>query len=400
MNETQKIYMDYAATTPTAPEVLEEMKKYFCDQFGNPSSLHSFGQRARRAIESVREKIARFLNASPDEIVFTSGGTESNNFALKGIAYANQNKGRHIITTAIEHHSVLEPCKFLQSQGFEVTYLGVDKYGFVDPEEVKRAIRDDTILISVMHANNEIGTIQPVREIAEIAKEKGIYFHADAVQTFGHLKIDVQSLKVDLLSASAHKFYGPKGVGFLYIRKGTRILPFMHGGEQEKGRRASTHNVPGIVGMGKAVELAERMMDEENKYLISLRDKLIVAIGEKIEDAVLNGPPAHQPEFSDRRLSNNVNFAFKYIEGESLVLHLDMKGVSASTGSACSSETLEPSHVLLAIGLSPEIAHGSLRLTLGRYTRKEDVDYVLDVLPEVVNKLRSMSPFYRARKGD
>lgn len=400
MNETPKIYMDYAATTPTAPEVLEEMKKYFCDQFGNPSSLHSFGQRARRAIESAREKIARFLNASPDEIIFTSGGTESNNFALKGIAYANQNKGRHIITTAIEHHSVLESCKFLQSQGFDVTYLRVDKYGFVDPEEVKRAIRDDTILISVMHANNEIGTIQPVKEIAEIAKEKGIYFHTDAVQSFGHLKIDVQTFKVDLLSASAHKFYGPKGVGFLYIRKGTRILPFMHGGEHERGMRASTHNVPGIVGMGKAVELCERMMDEENRYLALLRDKLIVAISEKIEDAVLNGPPAHKPEFSEKRLANNVNFAFKYIEGESLVLHLDMKGVAASTGSACSSESLEPSHVLLAIGLSPEIAHGSLRLTLGRYTKEEDVDYVLEVLPEVVNKLRTMSPLYRARKGD
>jgi len=392
----KKIYMDYAATTPVDPEVLKEMQPYFCEQFGNPSSLHSYGQRARKAVESVREKIGQFLNASPDEIVFTSGGTESNNFAIKGIAYANRERGNHIITSVVEHHAVIEPCKFLENQGFEVTYLKVDKNGFVNPEDVKEAIKDRTILISIMHANNEIGTIQPIAEIGKIAKERGIYFHTDAVQTFGHLNIDVDEMNVDLLSASAHKLYGPKGVGFLYIRKGTRIIPFLHGGDQERGRRASTHNVPGIIGLGKAVELARKKMKEENVYLKRLRDKLITGVMRKIEETILNGPAVDEPESSDKRLPNNVNFAFKYIEGESLVLSLDMKGICASTGSACSSQSLEPSHVLLAIGLPPEIAHGSLRLTLGRYTEEGDVDYVLEVLPEVVSRLRSMSPLDRA----
>ncbi|HDM08838.1 MAG TPA: cysteine desulfurase NifS [Candidatus Omnitrophica bacterium] len=392
----KKIYMDYAATTPVDPEVLKEMQPYFCKQFGNPSSLHSYGQKARKAVESVREKIGQFLNASPDEIVFTSGGTESNNFAIKGIAYANKERGNHIITSVVEHHAVIEPCKYLENQGFEVTYLKVDKNGFVNPDDVKEAIKDRTILISIMHANNEIGTIQPIAEIGKIAKERGIYFHTDAVQTFGHLNIDVDEMNVDLLSASAHKLYGPKGVGFLYIRKGTRIIPFLHGGDQEKGRRASTHNVPGIIGLGKAVELARKKMKEENVYLKRLRDKLITGVMRKIEETILNGPVVDEPESSDKRLPNNVNFGFKYIEGESLVLSLDMKGICASTGSACSSQSLEPSHVLLAIGLPPEIAHGSLRLTLGRYTEEGDVDYVLKVLPEVVSRLRSMSPLYRA----
>lgn len=393
----RRIYLDYAATTPCAEEVLQAMQDYFTNEFGNPSSLHSYGQRARKAMEEAREKIARFLNASSGEIVFTSGGTESNNFALKGIAYANRGRGNHIITSSIEHHAVMEPCKFLEEQGFEVTYLKVDKYGFVDPEDVKRAITDKTILISIMHANNEIGTIQPIKEIAQIAKERGVYFHTDAVQTFGHLKIDVEELGVDLLSASAHKLYGPKGVGFLYIRKGTKILPFMHGGEQEERRRASTHNVPGIVGFGKAVELAERRMEEEARTLSKYRDKLITGILERIDEVILNGPPSHLPEFFDKRLPNNVNFSIKYIEGESLVLSLDMQGIACSTGSACSSRSLEPSHVLLAIGLPPEVAHGSVRFTLGRYTKEEDIDYVLEVLPKVVKRLRSMSPFYKGK---
>jgi cysteine desulfurase len=386
----EKIYLDYAATTPTAPEVLEAMKPYFYEKFGNPSSLYSIAQETRRAIESAREKIAQFINARPEEIVFTSGGTESNNFALKGVAFANKDKGNHIITSNIEHHSVSEVCKFLEEIGFKITYLKVDKDSLVNPEDVKKAITDKTILISIMHANNEIGTIQPITEIAKIAKEKGIYFHTDAVQTFGHIPIDVNQLGVDLLSTSAHKLYGPKGVGFLYIRKGTKIKSFMHGGDQENKRRASTHNVPGIVGFGKAVELAKELMDEEAKRLTYLRDKLINGILNKIEHTRLNGHPT-------KRLPNNVNISIEYIEGESMVLNLDLEGIACSTGSACTSSSLEPSHVLLAIGLSPEIAHGSLRFTLGRYNKEEDIDYVLEVLPKVVEKLRAMSPLYKKK---
>jgi cysteine desulfurase len=386
----EKIYLDYAATTPTAPEVLEAMKPYFYEKFGNPSSLYSIAQETRRAIESAREKIAQFINARPEEIVFTSGGTESNNFALKGVAFANKDKGNHIITSNIEHHSVSEVCKFLEEIEFKITYLKVDKDSLVNPEDVKKAITDKTILISIMQANNEIGTIQPITEIAKIAKEKGIYFHTDAVQTFGHIPIDVNQLGVDLLSTSAHKLYGPKGVGFLYIRKGTKIKSFMHGGDQENKRRASTHNVPGIVGFGKAVELAKELMDEEAKRLTYLRDKLINGILNKIEHTRLNGHPT-------KRLPNNVNISIEYIEGESMVLNLDLEGIACSTGSACTSSSLEPSHVLLAIGLSPEIAHGSLRFTLGRYNKEEDIDYVLEVLPKVVEKLRAMSPLYKKK---
>lgn len=384
----RRIYLDYAATTPTDPWVAQAMLPYFSNIFGNPSSLHAFGQEAREAVEGAREAIASFIGAKPEEIVFTSGGTESNNFALKGVAYANQNKGNHIIISAIEHHAVTEPCKFLEKQGFKVTYLGVDKQGLIDLEDVKRAITDKTILISIMHANNEIGVIQPVQEIGRIAREKGIYFHTDAVQTFGHLPISVDELNVDLLSASAHKLYGPKGVGALYIRKGTRILTFMHGGDQERNRRASTHNVPGIVGFGKAVELAKEKMDEEREKLIPLRDKLIKGILDNIEHTRLNGHPK-------RRLPNNVNISVEYIEGESMILNLDLEEIACSTGSACTSSSLEPSHVLLAIGLSPEIAHGSLRFTLGRYTEEEDIDYVLEVLPGIVKRLRAMSPLYK-----
>jgi len=383
----KKVYLDYAATTPCDPEVIKAMEPYFFDKFGNASSIHAYGQEAKAAIEDAREKVASFLGAKPDEIVFTSGGTESDNFALEGVAYALQKKGNHIITTAIEHHAVGEPCKFLEKQGFKVSYVGVDKYGLVSPEDINKAITDKTILISVMHANNEIGTIQPIAEIGKIARDKGIYFHTDAVQTVGHIPVNVDELNVGLLSLSSHKFYGPKGAGALYIRKGTRLMRFLHGGDQEKGRRASTHNTPGIVGLGKAIELCKEKMEGEEKFQSSLRDKLIKGIPDKIPEAYLNGHP-------DERLPNNVNFSIKYIEGESILLSLDMLGIAASTGSACTSSSLEPSHVLLALGLSHEIAHGSLRITLGRWTKEEDINYLLEHLPKIVEKLRAMSPLY------
>jgi len=384
----QRIYLDYAATTPTDERVVETMLPYFTEKFGNPSSIHSFGQESRAAIEESREKIASLLRAEPKEIIFTSGGTESDNFAIKSVAYANEKKGNHIITSSVEHHGILEPCEFLEKRGFEVTYLPVDKNGLVDPDDVKKSITNKTILISIMHANNEIGTIQPIAEIGKIAKESGIYFHTDAVQTFGHLPIDVNELNVDLLSISAHKLYGPKGVGALYLRKGTRIVPFIHGGGQERNRRASTENVPGIVGFAKAVELAKEEMNQEAKKQTLLRDKLINGILEKIDNAYLNGHPI-------QRLPNNVNVSIEFVEGESMLLNLDMEGIAASSGSACTSGSLEASHVLLALGLSHELAHGSLRLTLGKYTQEEDIDYVLEVLPPIVEKLRAMSPLYR-----
>ena len=367
------------------------MLPYFTDRFGNPSSIHSFGQESKAAIEEAREKITSLLGAKQEEIIFTSGGTESNNFAIKGIAYANSFKGNHIITSSIEHHAAVEPCKFLERSGFKVTYLAVDKDGLINPEDVKKAITGKTILISVMHANNEIGTIEPIAEIGKIAQERDIYFHTDAVQTFGHLPINVDDLNVDLLSISAHKLCGPKGVGALYVRKGTRMVSFMHGGEQERRRRASTENVPGIVGLGKAAEIVREKMNEEVKKLAILRNKLIKGIFEKIDHVRLNGHPT-------TRLPNNVNVTIEFVEGESMLLNLDMEGIAVSTGSACSSSSLEPSHVLLALGLSPELAHGSLRFTLGRFNEKEDIDYVLEVLPKLVEKLRSMSPLYKRRK--
>lgn len=389
----RRIYLDYAATTPTDPEVIKAMQPYFFDKFGNPSSIHSFGQEAKKAIEDSRQTLANFLGADPSELIFTSGGTESNNSAIFGVAYALKNKGEHIITTAIEHHAVLEPCKFLEKRGFKVTYVGVDKSGLVDPADVKKAITNKTILISVMHANNEIGSLQPIAEIGRIAKEAGIYFHTDAVQTVGHIPVNVNALNVDLLSLSAHKFYGPKGVAALYIRKGTRLERFLHGGDQERARRASTHNVSGIVGLGRAVELCQEKMDKEAKYQLSLRDRIIKELKEKISEVYLNGHPA-------TRLPNNVNFSIKYIEGESILLNLDMLGIAASTGSACTSSSLEPSHVLLAIGLSHEIAHGSLRITLGRWTKEDEIDYLLENLPPVVEKLRRMSPLYDAERSN
>ena len=387
----RRIYLDYAATTPTHPEVVKAMLPYFTEVFGNPSSIYACGQEAKGAIEEARVKVADLIGARDEEIVFTSGGTEADNFALKGVAFANQSKGNHIITSSIEHHAVIETCKFLERRGFSVTYLPVDAYGLVDPNDVKKAITDKTILISVMHANNEMGTIEPITEIGRIAKEAGGYFHTDAVQTVGHIPVNVNELGVDLLSMSAHKLYGPKGVGALYIRKGTKLLSFMHGGEQEKRRRASTENIPGIVGFGKAVELTQQEMDEEAERLTYLRDKLIKGLLERVDYIRLNGHPI-------MRLPNNVNISVDYVEGESMVLNLDLEGICVSTGSACSSSSLEPSHVLLAMGLSHEQAHGSLRFSLGKWTSEEEIGRVLEILPPIVAKLRAMSPLLKSHR--
>ncbi|MCX5845244.1 MAG: cysteine desulfurase NifS [Deltaproteobacteria bacterium] len=384
----KKIYLDNAATTLTDTRVLQAMLPYFTEVYGNPSSLHAFGQEAKHAIEDARYTVASFIGAKPEEIIFTSGGTESNNCAIKGIAYARRDKGNHIITSKIEHHAILEPCHFLEKQGFEITCLPVDEYGLVDPADVEKAITDQTILISIMHANNEIGTIQPINEIGKIARRKGIYFHTDAVQTLGHLPIDVNELNVDILIASGHKLNGPKGVGILYVKKGIRMLPFMHGGDQEQQRRASTHNVPGIVGFGKAVELAKEKMETEIEKLTYLRDTLIEGILSTIEFTRVNGHTV-------QRLPNNVNVSIAYVEGESMILNLDMERIACSTGSACTSSSLEPSPVLVAIGLSHELAHGSLRFSLGRQTSEDDINHVITVLPGIVAKLRSMSPLYK-----
>lgn len=393
---TRSIYLDHAATTPVKPEVLEAMLPWFTENFGNPSTVYSIGRTSKKAIEEARETVARIIGAEPREIFFTGSGTEADNWAIKGAAYANMKKGKHIITTSIEHHAVLHTCQYLESEGFEVTYLPVDEYGLVSPEQVEAAIRPDTILISVMFANNEIGTIQPIAEIGKIAREKGICFHTDSVQAMGSIRVNVSDLNVDMLSMSAHKFYGPKGVGALYIRKGVKLTSFMHGGAQERGRRASTENVPGIVGLAKALELADKNMDEHNKKLIALRDRTIAEIEEKIPYVRLNG---HR----GKRLPGNVNFSFEFIEGESLLLMLDLKGIAASSGSACTSGSLDPSHVLLAIGLPHERAHGSLRLTFGDGNTDEDVDCLMEVLPGIVERLREMSPLYeevRSRKKD
>jgi cysteine desulfurase len=387
----RRIYLDHAATTPTHPEVVKAMLPYLTDAYGNPSSIYSYGQEAKEAIEEARTMVAELIGARSEELIFTSGGTEADNFALKGIAYANEHKKNHIITTSIEHHAVIEPCKFLERKGFKVTYLPVDGYGLVDPQDVKKAITDKTILISVMHANNEVGTIEPIGEIGKIAKEAEICFHTDAVQTVGHAPVNVDELGVDLLSLSAHKFYGPKGVGALYIRKGTRLVPFMHGGEQEKRRRAGTENIPAIVGFGKAVELARQEMSKEAERLTYLRDKLIQGLPERIDHTRLNGHPL-------KRLPNNVNVSVDFVEGESMVLNLDLEGICASTGSACSSLSLEPSHVLVAMGLPPEQTHGSLRFTLGRENTEEDIEQVLEVLAQVVAKLRAMSPLLKSQR--
>ena len=381
------IYLDNAATTKTAPEVVEAMLPYFTENFGNPSSVYSFASKSKEAVAEQREIIANAIGAADNEIYFTAGGSESDNWALKETANAYQNKGKHIITTKIEHHAILHTAQYLEKQGFEVTYLDVDETGRVKLDDLKQAIRPDTILISVMFANNEIGTIQPIKEIGEIAKEHGILFHTDAVQAFGQIPINVDEYHIDMLSASGHKLNGPKGIGLLYIRKGVKIRSLIHGGAQERKRRAGTENVPGIVGFGTAVDRAVRTMKERTDREIELRDYLIKRIGNEIPYCRLNG---HET----LRLPNTVNFSFRFIEGESLLIMLDMKGICGSSGSACTSGSLDPSHVLLAIGLPHEIAHGSLRLTLSEETTKEELDYVVDSLKEIVDRLRSMSPLY------
>lgn len=381
--------MDNAATTYTAPGVLEEMLPYFTESFGNPSSIYSFSERNRKAIAKAREQVARALNAEPEEIFFTSGGTESDNWALKGIAFANKDRGNHIVTTRIEHHAILHSADFLARNGFDVTYLDVDELGRVNPADVERAITDGTILVSVMFANNEVGTIQPIKEIGALCRKKGITFHTDAVQAMGHIPIDVKDMNIDLLSMSAHKFHGPKGVGALFIRKGVKIENFMHGGGQERGRRATTENVPGIVGLGKALEIAFNKLPEERRRLSAMRDRLIKGIMDRVPHTKLNGAEG------DGRLPNNVNLSFIGVEGETMLYDLDDAGISASTGSACSSGSLEPSHVLMALGLEHAMAHGSLRLTLGDSTSDEDIDYVIDVLPGIVTRRRGMSPLWK-----
>ncbi|MFH1240612.1 MAG: cysteine desulfurase NifS [Candidatus Diapherotrites archaeon] len=379
-----KVYMDNAATTQLDKRVFFAMKPFLFKKYGNASSLHAFGLEARRAIENSRESVAKIINAEKDEIYFTSGGTESDNIALRGIAYANESKGNHIITSAIEHHAILHTCQALEKEGFGVTYLPVTKDGFVRLEDLKNAITEKTILVTIMHANNEIGTIQPIEEIGKLCREKKIYFHTDAVQSVGKLKIDVKKMNLDSLSASAHKFYGPKGIGFLYVRKGVNIKPIMFGGGHEKGLRSGTENVPGIVGLSKALELSSKEMKKESARNKKMRDKLIKGVL-KISHSWVNGSKTN-------RLNGNANFGFDFIEGEALIMKLDMKGVAASTGSACSTQSLSPSHVLMGLGLSHVKCHGSLRLTLGRFNSEKEVDYVLNVLPKIVQELRDMSP--------
>ena len=382
------IYLDHAATTPVRPEVRREMMIYMSDYFGNPSSmLYTLGQISKKAILPAREKVARLIGASPEEVYFTSGGSESDNWAIKGTFFAKQNKGRHLITSATEHHAVLDTCEQLQKMGGELTVLPVDSNGLLDPDDVKNAIRPDTILISVMHANNEIGTIQPIAEIGKIAKEAGVTFHVDAVQTVGHYPVDVDAMNCDLLSLSGHKLYGPKGVGAMYMRKGTRVLSLIHGGGQERKRRAGTENVPGIVGLGKAAELAMAEMERTGERESALRNALLERLETAIPDFHLNGHPT-------QRLPNNLNISFAGIEGEAILLRLDREGICASTGSACTTGSLEPSHVLMAIGLKHEQAHGSVRFTFGRSNVAAHVDFVVRVMEKTVNRLREMSPTY------
>lgn len=384
---SKMIYLDNAATTAVRPEVFEAMKPFFLEEYANPSSVYTFAQHSARAVENARSQIADMLHAKTNEIYFTAGGSESDNWAIKVIADLKKEKGKHIITSKIEHHAVLHTCEYLEKQGYEVTYLNVDENGLISLEELKASIRPDTILISIMFANNEIGTIEPIAEIGKIAKEHGIIFHTDAVQAFAHVPIDVDEMNIDALSASGHKFNGPKGVGFLYLRSNIKIQPLIHGGAQERGKRAGTINTPGIVGMGKAAELAQKEMDSRIEKETQVRDYLIQKIREAIPYVKLNGD-------EKKRLPNNVNFSFRFIEGESLLLMLDRAGIYASSGSACTSGSLDPSHVLLAIGLPHEIAHGSLRLTLSEETTKEDADYVVEQLQTIIEKLRSMSPLY------
>lgn len=382
-----RIYLDNAATTPVRREVFEAMVPYLTDKYGNPSSIHSYGREARADLNRAREQVAAAIGAAPEEIIFTAGGSEADNLAIKGTALAMYGEKSHIITSAVEHHAVLHSVESLKRLGFSVTILPVDSEGMVDPEDVKRAITPETCLISIMYANNEVGTIQPIEEISRIAREAGVLFHTDAVQAVGHMPVDVKSLGVDMLSLSGHKFYGPKGVGALYARRGVRLAPLIDGGAQERKRRAGTENMAGIVGMGMAIELAVSEMDEVSAKEERLRDKLMEGLTQRIPDVRLNG---HRR----LRLPNNVNMSFLYVEGESLLLNLDMEGIAASSGSACTSGSLAPSHVLMAMGIPHEVAHGSVRMTLGRYTEDADVERVLDVMPRIVEKLRAMSPIY------
>ena len=381
----KRIYLDYAAATPLDPRVLQIMMPWLTTEFGNPSSLHYWGQQARAAVQKSREQVAHCLRVSAEELIFTSGGTEADNLALKGVAEAQGKKGKHIITSQIEHHAILHTCEYMEKHGYEVTYLPVDENGLVNPADVAAAIRPDTILVSIMLANNEIGTIQPIAEIGKIVKEKGITFHTDAVQAVGAIPVDVNDLKVDLLTLTGHKFYGPKGIGALYVRKGTRIAPQMHGGSHERNLRAGTENVPGIIGLGAAAELAEAELTETMKRVTALRDRLIKETLAGVSHSRLNGDAV-------KRLPNNINFSFSFVEGEALLLMLDMKGIGASSGSACTSGSLDPSHVLLAMGLDHETAHGSLRISLGRHSTDAEVDYFLKELPPILERLRMMSP--------
>ena len=383
----RKVYLDHSATTAVDPEVAQLMMTYYTEKFGNPSSIHSFGREAKKALEDARVQVANLIGAKPDEIIFTSGGTEADNMAILGVAYANKNKGNHIITSAVEHHAVLDTCKYLEKQGFKLTVLPVDQDGLVSVADLAAALTPETILVSIMHANNEVGTIQPIAEMGKLLQGKGIVFHTDAVQSLGKIPVNVEELGVQLLTGSAHKIYGPKGVGCLYIRKGTRLQALVHGGGQEKKRRSGTENTPGVIGFGKACELAAQRLEQDNAYITDLRDRLLRGIMDKMEHIKLNGHPT-------KRVPNNVNVSFEFIEGESLLLSLDMQGIAASSGSACTSGSLDPSHVLLGMGICHEIAHGSLRLTLGRDNTLEDIDYVLDILPGIVNRLRAMSPLY------
>lgn len=384
----RKVYLDNAATTALSPRVLEAMLPYFTQYYGNPSSVHAFGREAKQGLDKARDQVAKALHCDPSEVIFTGCGTESDNTVLLGVAQRYGNKGKHIITTNVEHHAILHTCEYLEKQGYSVTYLPVDQDGLVTAEQVAAAIRPDTILVSIMFANNEVGTIMPIQEIGAVCKEKGVLFHTDAVQAVGHIPVDVQAMHIDMLSLSAHKFHGPKGVGALYCRKGIRLPSYIMGGAQEKGRRAGTENVAGIVGLGAAIELATEQLEENRAKMTALRDRLMTGIQARISEVKLNGHPTN-------RLPNNVNFSFKYIEGESILLMLDMNGIAASSGSACTSGSLDPSHVLLALGLPHEIAHGSVRLTLGDETTEEDIDYTIDVLEKTVARLRAMSPLYK-----
>jgi cysteine desulfurase len=383
----KRVYLDNAATTAVKPEVLEKMIPYFTEYFGNPSSLHSFAREAQKGLDKAREQAAAAIGAEPDEIIFTGSGTESDNMVLKGVAALKKKNGNHIITSAVEHHAILHTCEALEKEGFDVTYLPVDEFGRVSASQVKDAINEKTILVSIMFANNEVGTVMPISEIGEVCRGKNVLFHTDSVQAVGHLPIDVKKMNIDFLTMSAHKFHGPKGVGALYVRKGIKLPAMITGGGQERKKRAGTENVPGIVGLGAAIELAIRDMDKNSERMRTLRDRLIEGIPERIPYVKLNGHPAD-------RLPGNVNFSIRYIEGESILLMLDLNGIAASSGSACTSGSLDPSHVLLAMGLDHETAHGSLRLTLGDETTDEEIDYVLDVLPKVIERLRSMSPLY------